>query len=138
MKRGLSAFLLLATAACAPLGSGEPGIAPLAADQKGAVRTVTPAELQGRLGSVRLIDVRTDAEVAEGVIPGAEHVALSGFDPAVLDLSGEKPIVLYCRSGRRSAIAAQRLAAHTGEPALHLEGGVLGWQDAGGEIIDPE
>jgi rhodanese-related sulfurtransferase len=85
-------------------------------------------------GNVRVIDVRTDAEVAEGVIPGAEHIAMDRFDPAALDTSDGRAIVLYCRSGRRSAMVAEKLAEHTGEPAVHLEGGILAWQASGGAL----
>ena len=84
--------------------------------------------------NVRLIDVRRDEEVALGVIPGAEHIALDAFDPAQLDFSDGRDVVLYCRSGRRSGIAAERLAAHTGAPVQHLAGGILAWQEAGGEL----
>ena len=94
---------------------------------------LSPEELSARLkrGNVRLIDVRTDAEVAEGAIPGAEHIALDQFDPAKLDLSDGREVVLYCRSGRRSGIAGERLAAVTGAPVEHLEGGILAWEAAG-------
>ena len=90
------------------------------------------AELRTRLerGNVRLIDVRTDEEVAKGMISGAEHIALDRFDPATLDLSDGREVILYCRSGRRSAIAAERLAAQTGKPSVHLAGGILAWRSA--------
>ncbi len=81
-------------------------------------------------GNIRLIDVRRDDEVAEGMIPGAEHIMLDDFDPAALDLSDGREVVLYCRSGRRSGIAAEKLAAHTGEPAKHLGGGIIAWREA--------
>jgi len=81
-------------------------------------------------GNVRLIDVRRDDEVVQGMIPGAEHIPLDTFDPAQLDLSDGREVVLYCRSGRRSTIAALRMAEHTGEPAKHLQGGYLAWSDA--------
>ncbi len=94
---------------------------------------LNPEDLAARLkqGNVRLIDVRTDAEVAEGTIPGAEHIALDQFDPAKLDLSDGREVVLYCRSGRRSAVAGEKLAAATGAPTQHLEGGMLAWEAAG-------
>ncbi|MDT8280300.1 MAG: rhodanese-like domain-containing protein [Erythrobacter sp.] len=93
---------------------------------------LSPAELAARMaaGNVRLIDVRTDAEVAEGAIPGAEHIALDRFDPAKLDLSDGREVVLYCRSGRRSAIAGEQLAAATGKPVEHLAGGIIAWDEA--------
>ena len=81
-------------------------------------------------GNIRLIDVRTDSEVAEGMIPGAEHIALDNFLPAELDLHDGREVILYCRSGRRSAIAAQRLAEHIGKPAQHLAGGIQAWDEA--------
>ncbi len=81
-------------------------------------------------GNIRLIDVRRDDEVAEGIIPGAEHIMLDDFDPTALDLSDGREVVLYCRSGRRSGIAAEKLAAYTGEPAKHLGGGIIAWREA--------
>lgn len=94
---------------------------------------LTAEELAARIkdGNVRLIDVRTEAEVAEGVIPGAEHIPLDTFDPAALDLSDRREVVLYCRSGRRSAVAGERLAAVTGAPVEHLDGGIIAWEAAG-------
>ena len=80
------------------------------------------------------IDVRTPAEFAEGHIPGARLMPLAEFDPAVLD--GEL-VVLYCRSGRRSAEAAEMLATHRGETVAHMEGGFLAWEEAGFPVETP-
>lgn len=100
---------------------------------------LSPEELAAKIkaGNVRLIDVRTDEEVAEGMIPGAEHIPLDRFDPAKLDLSDGREVVLYCRSGRRSAIAGEKMAAVTGVPAEHLEGGMLAWEAAGQPVSKP-
>ncbi|MEP2735642.1 MAG: rhodanese-like domain-containing protein [Erythrobacter sp.] len=93
---------------------------------------VSPAKLQAAITArdIRLIDVRSDAEVAGGIIPGAEHIPLDGFDPAALDLSDGRGIVLYCEGGVRSAKAARKLAEFTGKPAKHLDGGISAWKDA--------
>jgi rhodanese-related sulfurtransferase len=101
---------------------------------------LSPEELAAKIkaGNVRLIDVRTDAEVAEGTIPGAEHIALDAFDPTKLDLSDGREVVLYCRSGRRSAIAGEKLAEVTGAPVEHLDGGILAWEAAGQPTQKPE
>lgn len=150
----LSSLTVLALAACAPSKDKDegrdsapplgyelamakeaiPGVAATA-----AVVDLSVDELRIRLdsGDTRLIDVRTSEEVARGTIPGAEHVALDQFDPASLDLSDGREVVLYCRSGRRSAIAGEKLAAHTGKPAAHLGGGILAWQEAGEAIETP-
>lgn len=104
-----------------------------------AMIDLSPDELAARLaaGNVRLIDVRTDAEVAEGVIPGAEHIPLDQFDPASLDLSDGREVVLYCRSGRRSTIAGEKLAAATGKPVEHLAGGITAWEEAQQPVETP-
>ncbi len=137
-----SSLGVLALASCAPSGKDD-AAGPLpryelakakdSAVEAPSVVDLSVEELRAKLdkGEIRLIDVRTDAEVAQGVIPGAEHIELDSFDPAKLDLSDGRAVVLYCRSGRRSAIAAQALSAHIGESAQHLEGGILAWQDAG-------
>jgi rhodanese-related sulfurtransferase len=125
----------------APLGfelamAGTAGADAAAAVPDAAPRqlvAISADELAARLrdGNIRLIDVRTDAEVAEGAIPGAEHIPLDQFDPEKLDLSDGREIVLYCRSGRRSAVAGEKLASVTGKPVEHLAGGVLEWAEAG-------
>lgn len=139
------AVSVLALAACAPEkddGSKDSTPLPLgfelasAKAAPGATQTavidLSVEDLQAKLakGNVRLIDVRTAEEVAEGALAGAEHIAMSEFDPAKLDLSGGREIVLYCRSGRRSRIVGETLAAHTGQPVQHLEGGIIAWNDA--------
>jgi rhodanese-related sulfurtransferase len=94
---------------------------------------LTPEQLAERIkaGNIRLIDVRTAEEVAQGTIPGAEHIPLDQFDPAKLGADDGREVVLYCRSGRRSAIAGEKLSAATGEPVEHLSGGILAWEAAG-------
>ena len=88
-------------------------------------------------GTARLIDVRTDDEVAQGMIPDAEHIPMSRFDPAQVAASGDRPVILYCRSGRRSRIVAEQLAAETGKPVAHVEGGILSWQAQGLPVSPP-
>lgn len=97
---------------------------------------LTPAALAARIeqGDVRLIDVRTAQEVASGMIAGAEHIAMSAFDPAAISNDGQD-IVLYCRSGRRSTIVAQQLAEYRGTSVPHLAGGILAWEETGRPIV---
>lgn len=118
--------------AMAGVGEADEGAAPVSA-QPATLVTLTPEELAAKLaaGNVRLIDVRTDAEVAEGMIPGAEHIPLDRFDPSALGPEDGREVVLYCRSDRRSGIAGEKLAEATGKPATHLEGGILAWEAAG-------
>ncbi|MBV7258180.1 rhodanese-like domain-containing protein [Erythrobacter crassostreae] len=102
-------------------------------ENESLVWEMTPEELGMYIesGHATIIDVRTAEEVADGMIPGAEHMPLDEFDPSKIKMSPYMTVVLYCRSGRRSAIAAEKLARHTGEPAAHLAGGYIAWVEAG-------
>ena len=94
---------------------------------------LAPVDLAERIegGNVQLIDVRTAEEFAEDHIAGAINITMDEFDPATLPTSNDKEVILYCRSGRRSGIAGEKLAAHTGEPAKHLGEGIIAWREAG-------
>lgn len=83
--------------------------------------------------NVVLLDVRTAAEYAEGHIEGAVNIDQGQSDfmaKAKAALSVDKKIAVYCRSGRRSANAAGRLAAE-GYQCVNLEGGIQAWKAAG-------
>lgn len=83
--------------------------------------------------NVVVLDVRTADEYKEGHLEGALNMdqAQSGFiQEAKLALPADKTIAVYCRSGRRSASAAGRLAAE-GYKAVNLKGGILAWKEAG-------
>jgi rhodanese-related sulfurtransferase len=106
------------------------------ATMENAVVDATPEDVQAMIesGRARLIDIRTDDEVAAGMIPGAEHIAMDSLDPAALDDADGRTVVLYCRSGRRSRVTGEKIAAYTGQPAIHLAGGILAWQEAGNRV----
>ena len=83
--------------------------------------------------NVVILDVRTDSEFAEGHIKGAINMDQGERDfmeKAKATLPLDKKIAIYCRSGRRSANAAGRLAAE-GYQCVNLKGGILAWKEAG-------
>jgi rhodanese-related sulfurtransferase len=118
-------------------GSGAPFGFELAAAATGDAATapvleVSPDEVARRLerGAIRLIDIRTDEEVAEsGTIPGAEHIAMDRLEAAMLEGTDGREVVLYCRSGNRSLAAATALAGETGKAVAHMPGGILAWEE---------
>jgi molybdopterin/thiamine biosynthesis adenylyltransferase/rhodanese-related sulfurtransferase len=102
------------------------------------VATVTARELAHRLAmraagqdDFALVDVREPGERAIVSIPGSEAVPLGGIvdGSGLVDISRERPVVLYCRSGMRSERAAQVLRAAGYGEVMHLFGGVLSWID---------
>ena len=79
-----------------------------------------------------LLDVRSAEEFASGHLEGAINIDQSQSDfveKAKATLPADKTIAIYCRSGRRSANAANRLAA-AGYRCVNLKGGILAWQKA--------
>lgn len=85
----------------------------------------------------QIIDVRSDAEVARGFIPGAGHIALDQFGARFTELDRDRPVVLYCQSGARSASAAQFLAGQGFADVHNLQGGLIGWAAAGRPVKSP-
>ncbi len=89
------------------------------------------AELMAKQDVV-VLDVRTADEFKEGHLEDAVNIDQSQNDfmeKVKATLSADKTIAVYCRSGRRSANAAGRLA-EAGYKAVNLKGGILAWKDA--------
>jgi rhodanese-related sulfurtransferase len=87
--------------------------------------------------NVVVLDVRTVAEFNEGHIDRAILIdqGQSNFvEKAKATLPIDKKIALYCRSGRRSANAAGRLA-DIGYKCVNLKGGIIAWKDAGKPVV---
>ena len=80
-----------------------------------------------------ILDVRTPEEYAEGHIPGAALLNFNDPDFAAnLDaLPKDSTYLVYCRSGNRSAKAADLMRAKGFGEVLNMQGGMMDWQDEG-------
>jgi len=79
-----------------------------------------------------LIDVREPDEYAQARIPGAMLIPLGQVEARISEFPTDTPVILVCRSGGRSAMAAQMLRAAQFPGTLYnLEGGTIGWVQAG-------
>jgi rhodanese-related sulfurtransferase len=94
--------------------------------------TITVGELKDMMDagkSFELVDVREPAEFEIVAIPGARLIPkgeiVSGA--ALADLPQDKPVVLYCKTGIRSAEALAVLKAAGLRDAVHVQGGVVSW-----------
>ncbi len=92
----------------------------------------TPQEVAELLaqGDVQLIDVRQGHEHEAGRIAGDRHIELARLAGEVETLDRDRPVVFYCRSGARSAMATEAFRG-AGFNAHNMLGGLLDWQAAG-------
>jgi len=95
-------------------------------------------ELQSRIesGTVSLIDVRARTEWDEGHIPQAEHFFLGSLLKTASDIPRDKPVVVQCLSGGRSAIAASILQ-RAGAEVINLQGGITAWKKSRLPVTGP-
>lgn len=77
-----------------------------------------------------VLDVRTPEEFAAGHIPGAVNIPHDQLPNRLAEIAGakSKDVVVYCRSGRRSAMAQETLTAQGFKSVQHLEGDMLKWE----------
>lgn len=98
--------------------------------------TVSADDFQKKMSSlkdVQLVDVRTPEEYSEGHIKNSLNINVQGssFEAEVAKLDKKRPVMVYCRSGGRSA-SAQRMLIDMGfAEVINLDGGIRGWQSAG-------
>lgn len=106
--------------------------------QKGDFKSVSVEEFSTIIANsdVQRLDVRTVAEYSESHIPGSININVLDKEFAAMadsTLQKEKPVALYCRSGKRSKKAAAILS-EKGYKVYDLNEGFEGWKKAGKEI----
>jgi rhodanese-related sulfurtransferase len=98
----------------------------------GQVHAVKAAELVE--GGAVLVDVREPHEWEAGHAPQARHIPLAQLPHRARELPENKPLVIVCRSGNRSARAAAVLVQR-GREASNLVGGMHAWSRAGLPVV---
>jgi rhodanese-related sulfurtransferase len=81
--------------------------------------------------SVRLLDVRSMAEMDRGMLPNAEKLPLHILPVKLNEISNNETVVLYCRSGARSAQAVSFMMTQGYDKVYNLRGGIMAWQQNG-------
>ncbi len=133
--------LLLAnvTQAQAPVGKSTDD---LVNEARAQITEVTPATAsEARNAGAVILDVREADEYKNGHVPGAVNVPrgvlefrideLEAFDDLTDEVRFKKPILVYCRSGKRAALATARLQEMGYSDVKSIEGGFKAWQAEG-------
>ena len=97
----------------------------------------TPQQVSELLaaGGVQVIDVRMAHEHEAGHIAGTRLIELSDLSAAADSIDRATPVIFYCRSGSRSAMATEAFR-QAGYDAHNMAGGMLAW-DAAGLVMEP-
>jgi rhodanese-related sulfurtransferase len=122
--------LLTAALTAVLLGGAPVGAQSQAVPQ---VPLIEPATLHTYLQAgmkVHLVDVRTPEEFNQGHIAGAVLMPLDTLPSSYASLPKTGKLVVYCRSGHRSAKAVQFLMEHGYKNAVSLNGGYIAWSAA--------
>lgn len=103
-----------------------------------SVPEITPSELKEAMDASQeliLVDVREYFEKAISDIPevGQMRIPMSEIPNRMHQIPRDARVVMYCRSGSRSAAVTQFLRAQGWEEVLNLKGGILAWR----EEVDP-
>lgn len=119
-------------------------VAQLVAAAKATLENLTPDQVAAEVAAgALLVDVREDAECAQGTIPGALHVPRGMLefraDPAspahLAVLDPTRRIILHCAAGGRSALGALALRELGFANVAHLDGGFRAWVAAGKPVV---
>lgn len=101
------------------------------------IKEITVEELKAKIDNnedFQLIDVREPFEYETSNLNG-ENIPLGGILIEADRIATDKPVIMQCRSGKRSAAAVMQLEQQLGLTNLYnLKGGILAWQEA----FDPD
>jgi rhodanese-related sulfurtransferase len=107
----------------------------LVEEAKTGIRTISTTEANSMFGKsgVVFLDVREPDEFKTGHIPGAVNIPRGLLESRIEDQVSDKnsTIVVYCRSGVRSALASATLVKMGYKGVLNMDGGWKAWQEAG-------
>jgi rhodanese-related sulfurtransferase len=103
----------------------------LSVGSKGAVDPLSATAMINHQDAV-VVDVRPNADFAQGHIINSINIPINGFSKQIstLDKHKERPIIVSCRSGAQSSQACAQLRKQGYQQVYNLRGGILAWQNA--------
>lgn len=109
-------------------------VAPVCGAQ--ATELVSPQQVKQRSGEFHIIDVRSHKEYNNGHVPGALNIPHDDIanHAGKLPADTDKPVVMYCRSGRRAELAASQLKQMGYSNLFLMQGDMPAWQEQGFDI----
>lgn len=107
-------------------------------EQSENIEVVTPEEMQeiSELEDVQLIDIRTPQEFDEGHIASSQNIDYFSetFEEDIQKLDKTKPVVVYCKSGKKSSECADKMKDKGFVKIYELDGGIAKWKYKGFDL----
>ena len=133
--------ILLGACAANPTAPRATTADDMVASARAEITEISVAEASAQVDGAVVVDVREPAEYESGHVPGAVNVPRGTLEwrienvPALKDLAPdarrEQPILLYCRSGARAALATQTLQRLGYSDVRSIAGGYRAWTEEG-------
>ena len=108
------------------------------ADSATVVSVETFEKMSKKKKKTVILDVRTPQEVAEGHLAGAKNIDVQDelFQQNIEHLDKNKTYLLYCRSGKRTAVAGAKMKAAGFKKVYMLDGGITSWKEKGKPVTN--
>ncbi len=102
--------------------------------QQLAYKTISASDARAMIQSspnLLVVDVRTPEEYTQGHLKGAVNIPLSDLPLRISGLDPNRPILVYCRTGHRSAQASAILVKAGFTQVYNMDGGITAWINSG-------
>jgi len=108
------------------------------ADSATVVSVETFEKMSKKKKKTVILDVRTPEEVAESHLAGAKNIDVQDelFQQNIDQLNKNKTYLLYCRSGKRTAVAGAKMKAAGFKKVYMMEGGITSWKEKGKPVTN--
>lgn len=138
LSLALAALLALPAASLWARQADRPALGHMLASARSGITQITPAQAEALMarGGTLFVDVRTMEEWRAGHLPGAKHLDRGKLEFMVERAVPDKstPIVVYCKSGGRGALATQTLMEMGYTNVRNMAGGYAAWAKAGYKV----
>lgn len=106
----------------------------------GGSATVAEIDVAGTVeaqanGGAQIVDCRSEREWKSGHIKGSRLMPLGSIGDRLTELDPERPVIVVCRSGHRSSLAARTLSSAGFSDVKSMKGGINAWSRAGNRLI---
>lgn len=108
------------------------------ADSATVVSVETFEKMSKKKKKTVILDVRTPEEVAEGHLAEAKNIDVQDelFQQNIEQLNKNKTYLLYCRSGKRTAVAGAKMKAAGFKKVYMMDGGITSWKEKGKPVTN--